>query len=180
MHWYVLALVCLLIGCAPKGGPNYTYTPMFTIPFARGSTMTVNDPTVWSAELHAATYVDVVAPQHGRITDARVGSLTLRHWDVSAILLMDDLEVHWMDPGDTVCAGDTIGRTRHARIRAFWGEEETTDQSDISMVRVIRNSVITDLSDARVADQVWSALSTSTERSSDVDNAACPYVEGEE
>lgn len=180
-----MRIICLLVAlsaCVPATEPSYSHSPMFTIPFNRGNMLTVQEPTAFSVELHAATYKDVVAPQHGHVIDARVGSLTIAHWDSTATMLIDDLEVHWMKRGDEVCAGDTIGRTRHARVRAYWGFDELSHDSDISMVRVIRNSTITDLSDMRVADQVHSALSSpSAERNSDVNRSDCPYEdEGEE
>lgn len=177
----ILLLVFLMTACVPASEPSYSHSPMFTIPFNRGTTLTVQEPTDLSVELHAATYKDVVAPQHGHVVDARVGSFTIAHWDSTATMIIDDIEVHWMKVGDEVCAGDTIGRTRHARVRAYWGWSEWSRDPDISIVRVIRNSTITDLSDMRVADQVHSALSSSSaERNSDVDRRDCPYEDGRE
>jgi len=135
----------------------------------------------YRAALVSNAPADLVAPQHVHVLDVRVGEVVLLHWEQEAILVVDDLDVVWAQKGEELCAGESIGRTRQARIAAYWGREETTDQSDISTVRVVRNGVVTDLSDVRFADRVKSALGTdpNNERSTDVNNSPCPFTQTE-
>ncbi|PIR47285.1 hypothetical protein COV06_04345 [Candidatus Uhrbacteria bacterium CG10_big_fil_rev_8_21_14_0_10_50_16] len=153
---------------------------MFTIPFSREETLSVSSSTPWQMELEADVATDVVAPQHGKVIEVRVGSITIRHWDASAVLVVDDVWEPLVLVGDRLCAGDVIGHSRRARVRAFWDEKEMTDQQDISMVRLVRDHVVINGSDVSAGDRVYSALSLAQdERDSDVDRARCPYRDGE-
>ncbi len=181
---FLFLMSTVLMGCQVDLAPAYTHSAVFTIPFMRSDMMGVEDFNEYRATLGSNTAADLVAPQHVHVLSVRVGEVVLGHWEEDATLVVDDLDAVWVQEGEEVCAGGKIGRTRQARIAAYWGREETTDQSDISTVRVVRNGVVTDLSDVRFADRVKSALGTdpNNERSTDVNNDPCPFTstEGEQ
>ncbi|HBU27702.1 TPA: hypothetical protein DEB00_01125 [Candidatus Uhrbacteria bacterium] len=166
--------------CVQPDEPGYTYTPLFTVPFLREDSLTVGVATPWQLELSADAFADIVAPQHGKVIGTRVGSISIRHWDASAVLVVDDVWEPLVLVGDRLCAGDVIGHSRDVRVRAFWDEKEMTDQQDISMVRLVRERVTINGAQAKTGDRVHSALSIPHgEMSSDIDRAPCPYREGE-
>lgn len=174
-------LMIVLLGCQSVSEPTFTHDAVFTIPFARGYPMGVTDFSTYRVSLVSNVPHDVFAPQHTTVEYVGVGEVALLHWERDAMLVVDNLDVVWVDEGEELCAGDRIGRTQQARVSAFWGREETTDQSDISAVRVVRNAVVTDLSDVRIADQVKSALGTdpNNARSTDVNSDPCPFTKTE-
>ena len=174
-------LTIILLGCQSMPEPVYTHDAVFTIPFSRLATLGVTDYDHHRVSLGSNTPRDLFAPQHATVEYVGVGEVALAHWERDALLVLDNLDVVWVREGEELCAGDKIGRTRQARVSAYWGREETTDQSDISAVRVVRNAVVTDLSDVRIADRVKSALGTdpNSERSTDVNHDPCPFLDTE-
>lgn len=176
----ILTGLLLLASCSAEDGePRYSYETMFTIPFDRNSTLIVNDPTGWEVELYSLVTLDVVAPQHGFVKDVRTGAFTIRHWDSGATMVVDDLEDVWVHSGDRVCAGEVVGSSFKARVRAFWGEEVDGDL-DISTIRAIRDGGAVPLSRVEPGDKIYSALSElNVDRPYMVDAAECPYQQGE-
>lgn len=165
----------LLTSLASCRGNLHPHEPLFTLPFSRDLVLTVweaGDDTS-SFYLHATT--PVVAPQDTTVLDAREGAVRLLHYDEAAVLLVDDLDEVFVSQGDQVCAGDIIGKSSHVRMRAHWGVEEFANPSDMTLVRVIRNATVSDLSQVRVADQVHSAIGTDPrfERRTDINTLPC-------
>lgn len=180
MRCIVLIWVCLM-GCVSASEVHWSHEPLFTSPVRGDVSMTVVDPTPWSVELHSAVPVDIVAPQHGRVMDARVGQVLLQHHEAHAMLLLDDLQVHWLETGAYVCAGDTIGRSQQVRVRAYWGWPEPSGEPDISLVQVLHEGLATDLSVVQAAWQVQSVLGASqAERGFDAGQSPCPYEDAGE
>lgn len=180
MRTLAFLISVLMLGCQ-NAEPAFTHDAVFTIPFAHSTMLSVADFDEHRVTLASNRFHDLRAPQHSTVRDVRVGEVVLLHWDRESILVVDDLDVVWVREGDELCAGDRIGRTQQARIAAYWGKEETTDQSDISTVRVVRNAEVTDLSDVRFTDRVKSALGEdpNNQRSTDVNNDPCPFTETE-
>lgn len=166
----------LFVGCV--AAPPLTHRPVFTIPFLRSATLTVSSAQDRWVDLDAPKPLVLVAPNHVRVLDVRVGEVVLWHEDEDAMLVVDDVDVVWVRPDDRLCATTAIGQTQQARVRAYWGKEELTDQADLSVVRVVRNAVVTDLSDMRWMDPIQSALGNDPEwmRNKDVNNDPCPYL----
>jgi len=175
---FIGALMCL-VGCDPA----YSYTPplthdhRYTIPFARDKTLVIWEPQEGSVELHKGTPVQLLAPGHTIVADVFQGEVTLTDPDYQTLLVLEGVDDVDVKVGDELCAGTYFGVTMQVRIKAFWGQEEDPLTRDMSMVRVVRNSVITDLSDMRFADRVHSALALpKTEpKNSDVNQDECPF-----
>ena len=178
MKRLLVLMVLLLCGCTQNlTDPAYTHLPIFTLPFARSVEMYVWEHSEDAVEIHAAHFRTLRAPTDGTVLDARVGSLAFKAFDQTALLVMDGVENVDVDAGESYCGGDPLGSTRSVRLRAYWAKEVDPDQSDLSMVRILRHSTVTDLSDVRFADPISSALWTvgGYDSATNVNGPECPY-----
>ncbi len=171
---FALLITGLFVGCADQGRA-LSHEPLFTLPFERSVELTVwesGNDTAWMGLNHPRT---IVAPQDGTILEAHEGAVRLGHYEESAAMLMDDLDHVFVTRGERVCAGDTIAKTQQVRVRSHYGRHEFGTLSDMSLIRVIRNSVVTDMSDLRPMDQVHSALGRDEDvaRVTDVNSFPC-------
>ncbi len=173
---FAMLAMSISAGCADQGR-THSHEPLFTLPFDRSVELTVwesGKDTAWMG-LNLPDYI--VAPQDGTVLQAREGAIRIGHYEVSAAMLMDDLDEVFVTSGARVCAGDTIAKTQQLRVRAHYGRHEFGTISDMSLIRVIRNSVVTDMSDLRPMDQVHSALGQDSEfpRVTDVNSLPCVW-----
>ena len=173
----LLTMMVLLLGCAPTDGPNYSYNTYFTIPLERGSSATVTEATPYWAELELSSHQTLFAPNHVWVEDVFPGQVTFGHWDAGVTIVLEGLEVSWIQEGDELCGGDSIGKASKLRVSAYWGWEEFTDQSDLSMIKVTDTEGRARLSDVSVGDKVFSLLrrGETDEGEHNVDRADCPY-----
>ncbi len=151
----------------------------FTLPFDRSLELTVWELGRWSVWFGLAVPELILAPNDVEVTDVRVGTVVLKHYEMSTMMILDDIDEIFVEVGDRLCAGDVIGKTKQMRLRATYALEELANlnQHDLGLVRVVRNNVITDLSEVRPMDQIHSALGTSEEwpRVTDINELPCVY-----
>lgn len=167
--------ICVL-GCV-SSEPVRSNEALFTLPLERDDAF-----TAWEIDSH---YVygkfnfptPIVAPQDSYVLEAREGTVHLAHFEAPAVLVLDDVDVHWLHEGDELCAGDVIGRTQPLRIRAQWGLDEFDNTTDLSLVRTRRGNIIESLADARHGDVLRPTHGEDAvfERSTDVNRLPCVY-----
>ena len=180
MRLLIIATVIVTIcGCDPtySYSPPLSYDHRYTAPFSKDVTLVVWEPQEGSVELHKGVPVPLLAPGHTIVLDEFHGEVTLTDPEFKTFLVMegvDDLEV---EIGDQLCAGDKMGVTRQVRMKAYWGQEADPLTRDMSIVRVVRNSVLTDLSDTRLADRVHSVLALPGQdaKGTDINRDDCPF-----
>lgn len=156
----------------------------FTLPFDRSLELTVWEVGDWSVWFGLAVPELVLAPNDVEVLDVRVGTVVLKHFELNTLMILDDIDEMFVEPGDQVCAGDVIGKTKQMRLRATYalGELANLNQHDLGLVRVVRNNVVTDLSEVRPMDSIHSALGLSPEwpRVTDINEFPCVYDTEEE
>jgi hypothetical protein len=170
-------LMSLVLCSCSAAATNYTHDHRFTIPFKRDVTLTIWEPQERSVELRLGVPEALLAPGDVEVLSVRHDEIVLSDLDGEVIMVMDDIDELDIRPGAYLCGGELIGDTKQVRIRAYWGQEQYVNASDLSLVRIVRNSVVTDLSDVNYADQVHSALQMPDSRGlrSDVNWGECPF-----
>jgi hypothetical protein len=154
-----------------------SYDYHYTIPFKKSVMLTVWNPQQESVELHNGVGTPLLAPGHVIVTDVFHNEVAFTDYEYETMLVLEGVDDLYVDIGAELCAGDEIGRSQQVRIKAFWGQESHPYMSDMSVVRVVRNSMMTDLSDMRYADMIHSVIpnpgtvATSTEFNRD----DCPF-----
>jgi len=175
---YTMCAVLLIgmVGCQ-SSEPIRSNEALFTLPLERDEAF-----TAWELNSHYvygkfAFPTTLVAPQDSYVLEARQGTVHLAHFEAPAVLVLDDVDTHWLQEGDELCAGDTFGRTQPLRVHAHWGLDEFSNTTDLSLVRTVRGNVIETLADARPADVLHSALGVNPAfaRSTDVNRLPCAY-----
>jgi len=157
----LLIVACLsplltLAGCT-ENGLSYN-EQLFTIPFSRNVEQTVWNYSETFVELQMNRQYELRAPNDTFVVDAWASAITLKHAQKEAIVVLDGIDTVSVEKGDKLCGGEVIGKTRQLRISSYWGVKEDDIFADLSLVRVIRNSTVTNLADVRFADQLHSAL----------------------
>ncbi len=172
-----IVLSCLILASCASDTSQPTHDHRFTIPFSRNVDLTIWEPQEHSVQLHSAVPRELLAPGNVQVMDVWHGEVVLTDVSGKGVMVMDGIDYLDVSEGEELCGGEHMGHSQQVRIRAYWGDYELAEDPDLSLVRIVRNSIVTDLADVRVMDQVHSALVLPGERESfnDINRGECPY-----